>query len=354
MHLFMFATLAASIISVGGEEPNRQPSLASAPGLTAVVFGNGNSIWISTSKDDGQHFSPPTEVARVPALTLGRHRGPRVAISGSTVVVTAMYGDKSPKGHRANELPWDGDLVAWHSTDGGHSWSKPVVINDVPGSAREGLHGFAGTGAGQFAAAWLDLRAPGTRLVGAYSKDNGQTWSRNRLLYEAPGGSICQCCAPSLAFGQNGQATAMFRNIMDGSRDLFFVRWDLEKGPSESHKLGSGTWTLNACPMDGGAIAQRGDAIVTAWRRDKTVYLDDPGRPEKAIGKGKDVTLAMGAHGPYVAWTGQSGIELYQPEKGTVRSLSSSGAFATAATLPDNSVLLAWEEGGRIQLEKVR
>src|SRR3954447_22996277 len=110
MHLFMFATLAASIISVGGELPNRQPSLASIPGLTAVVFGNGNSIWIATSKDDGQHFSPPTEVARVPTLILGRHRGPRVAISGSTVIVTAMYGDKSRNDHRANDAPSDGDL----------------------------------------------------------------------------------------------------------------------------------------------------------------------------------------------------------------------------------------------------
>ena len=62
----------------------------------------------------------------------------------------------------------------------------------------------------------------------------------------------------------------------------------------------------------------------------------------------------MGAHGPYVAWTGPSGIELYQPENATVRPLSSSGAFAAAATLSDDSVLVAWEEGGRIELERVK
>ena len=114
-------------------------------------------------------------------------------------------------------------------------WAKPVVINDVPGLLGKAYMGSLGRVPDNSLQLWLDLRAPGERLMGAYSKDGGQTWSRNRLLYEAPGGSICECCAPSLAFGQNGQATAMFRNHVEGTRDLFFVRWDLEKGPSESH-----------------------------------------------------------------------------------------------------------------------
>src|SRR3982751_1158276 len=86
---------------------------------------------------------PPLSSLSVGSNPLGRHRGPRVAVSGSTVVVTAMYGDKSRSEQRANGLPSDGDLVAWRSTDGGRSWAKPVVINDVAGSAREGLHAFA-------------------------------------------------------------------------------------------------------------------------------------------------------------------------------------------------------------------
>ncbi len=218
MYLSMLATITASILSVVGTQPNRQPAIASVPGLTAVVFGNSNSIWISTSKDNGQHFSPPAEVARVPVLMLGRHRGPRVAMSGSNVIVTAVYGgDKSEQWPATtNGLPSDGDLVAWRSQDGGKSWAKPVVINDAPGSAREGLHALAASPTGQLAAVWLDLRVPGTRLMGAYSNDGGRTWSRNALLYQAPGGSICQCCAPSIAFDEKGQAKVMFRNIADG------------------------------------------------------------------------------------------------------------------------------------------
>jgi len=76
MHLFLAAALITLISPVQAPEANRQPQLASGAGLTAVVFGSGNSIWFSGSHDDGRTFQPATEIARVPALALGRHRGP--------------------------------------------------------------------------------------------------------------------------------------------------------------------------------------------------------------------------------------------------------------------------------------
>jgi hypothetical protein len=124
MHLLLLATVLTTILPVDRAQSSRQPAIASVPGLTAIVFGSGNSIWISTSRDNGSSFSPATEVARVPALALGRHRGPRVAISGSTLIVTAVYGDKVATGSHAHGLPADGDLVAWRSKDASHSWSK--------------------------------------------------------------------------------------------------------------------------------------------------------------------------------------------------------------------------------------
>lgn len=354
MYLSLLATVTASILSIGGAQPNLQPAVASVPGLTAIVFGNGNSIWISTSKDNGRHFSPPSEVARVSNLMLGRHRGPRVAISGSTVIVTAVNGVNSGDDLKTNDVPSHGDLVAWRSEDGGQLWAKPVTINDVSRSAREGLHAFAVAATGQLAAVWLDLRVPGTRLMGAFSNDGGRTWSRNTLLYEAPGGSICQCCAPSIAFDQAGRASVMFRNIADGTRDMYVLGWTPGQRPSEPHKAGTGSWTINACPMDGGGIARKGDVTVTAWRRDKTVYVTQSGKEEVAVGEGKDVAVTMGPRGAYVAWTGRSGLELYEPKEKTVRLLSPSGTFAAISGLSDGSVLVAWEDAGRIQIETVQ
>ena len=133
-------------------------------------------------------------------LALGRHRGPRVSISGQTVVVTAVAGQTAAAGPHAHGLSQDGDLLAWRSSDEGRSWSKPVAINDVPGSAREGLHSIAVSNDGEMAAVWLDLRGSGTKLYGAFSSDHGVSWSKNVLLYESSDGTICQCCDPSIAF----------------------------------------------------------------------------------------------------------------------------------------------------------
>jgi hypothetical protein len=354
MHLILLAALFTSIPQVQASEPNRQPELASAPGCTALVFGSGNSIWISTSRDNGNSFSPPNEVAHVPVLALGRHRGPRVVIYGKTILVSAVYGEKAATGAHAHGLPADGDLVVWRSTDEARSWSKPIVINDVPGSAREGLHAMAVGTHGEIAAVWLDLRSTGTRLYGAYSGDEGITWSKNVLIYQSPEGTICQCCGPSLTSSGNHQFAVMFRNVVHGTRDMYLENWNIHKQISDPQKLGTGAWSINGCPMDGGGLVRRGNSFVTAWRREQTVYLDEPGHPEIALGEGKDVAIALSAKGPYVAWTtASSGIEVHRAAEKNPSCLSAIGSFPALTSLSDGSVIAAWEQEGQIHVRTV-
>ena len=90
MFLLFAAALLASIPPVQTDQPNRQPQLASAPGLTALVFASGTSVWFSASHDNGRTFSSPSEVAQLPVLAVGRHRGPRVTIAGKAIVITAV------------------------------------------------------------------------------------------------------------------------------------------------------------------------------------------------------------------------------------------------------------------------
>ena len=213
MHILLLAGLILSIAPVQPGVPNRQPQLASVPGLTALVFGSGQSIWLSASHDDGNSFSRPVEVTHVPLLALGRHRGPRVSIHGQSVVVTAVAGQTAASGPHAHGLSQDGNLLSWRSTDQGRSWSEPVAINDVPGSAREGLHAIAVSNGGELAAVWLDLRTSGTKLFGAFSSDRGASWSKNVLLYESSSGTICQCCAPSIVFTGRNRADVMSETL---------------------------------------------------------------------------------------------------------------------------------------------
>jgi len=179
--------LAAGVLSFAGT----QPQLAATGDQVYLAVGAGNSISIARSDDRGATFAAPVALPAAGVLSLGRHRGPRIVATPEAVVVTAVAG---VKGGGA-----DGDLLAWRSTDRGRTWSTPVVVNDVAGSAREGLHGFAADRSGLLVLAWLDLRAKGTRLYAAVSHDHGATWSPDRLVYASPSGTICQCCHPSIA-----------------------------------------------------------------------------------------------------------------------------------------------------------
>ena len=136
-----------------------------------MVFGSGDGIWFARSQDNGRSFGAPAKVADVPKLMLGRHRGPRVAIAGDAILVSAIGAGT-------------GDLLEWRSADGGRTWSPPVTVNDRPKAAREGLHAMAADAAGHVAAVWLDDRVgpKGKRLWGAFSDDAGATWRKNDAL----------------------------------------------------------------------------------------------------------------------------------------------------------------------------
>src|SRR4051794_10548270 len=165
--LFLAALLALHLPPVTGSAPNLQPQLAAAGDTVAMVFGSADTIWLVRSADNGRSFGAPVKVAALPKLMLGRHRGPRVAITGNTILVSAITSES-------------GDLMVWRSSDDARTWSAPAVVNDKPKAAREGLHAMAADAEGHLAMAWLDDRsAPGKRLYGAFSNDAGKTWSRN-------------------------------------------------------------------------------------------------------------------------------------------------------------------------------
>jgi len=186
--LYPLLILAAGLAPIGDAPAFRQPRLAVSGKLTGMTFGAGQAIYYAGSTDGGRTFGAPVKVASTGALALGRHRGPRLAITGKAMVISAISG-----AGRAV------DLETWRSADGGRTWAPGGRVNDVPASAREGLHAMTALPDGSVYALWLDMREKGMRLYGAASKDGGLTWGRNALVYASPGGTICECCHPSLA-----------------------------------------------------------------------------------------------------------------------------------------------------------
>ena len=124
-------------------------------------------------------------------------------------------------------------------------------------------------------------------------------------------------------------------------------------GFSAPEKLGTGTWKLNACPMDGGGLVTTQTGIVTVWRRDRSLFFDRPGSPEIEIGEGTDVSISASRNGLYAIWTTPAGIVVRAPDDKHARSTGEKGSFPSIAALPGGGAIAAWESDGKIAIQSV-
>lgn len=310
-----------------------QPQVAIGDGVSGVVFGSPDHVWFAASHDGGKTFGAPVQVAAVPGLMLGMHRGPRIAITKKEIVITAI--SNQTKGG-------SGNLVAWRSGDGGGTWSKEAQVNDLAAAAREGLHAMAAGPDGKLYAIWLDDRSKGKELALSMSVDGGATWSKNQIVYSSPEGTICECCHPSIVVNDEGMVFAMFRNWLKGSRDMYLATSRDGGKTFQTQKLGNETWKLNGCPMDGGGLAVSGRTVNVVYRRGNTIYVDEPGEPEVELGIGKNPATA----GSVVLWSTAAGL-MGQTSPGKPALVDAKGAYPVAAER-GGRVLVAWQSDGRI------
>jgi len=169
-------------------------------------------------------------------------------------------------------------------------------------------------------------------------------------VYESPSGTICQCCHPSAAIDAKGEIHVMWRNALDGNRNMYVAN-SIDGGATfvNAAKLGAGSWKLDACPMDGGGLAvNKQGKLVSVWRRESEVFLAEPGSPEQRIEAGKDAAIAIGTNGVYTVWTHNGAIRARIPGKPEPVVLAPMGSFPQLVAVPDGPVIAAWEDGGQI------
>ena len=320
--------------------PGTQPQFAQDGERVFLAVVQGARVAVLRSADAGRSFREATPIVPAGRMAAGMRRGPRIAVTASSVLVSLVAG---PQGGGK-----DGDIVIYRSGDQGTTWSPAVVVNDVPAAAREGLHGMAASPDGLVVVTWLDLRKPGTRVYAAVSRDHGLTWQPDVLAAESADGAVCECCHPSVAL--DGQAIAiMFRNHLRGARDMHVVRSTDGRAFTAPVKLGTGTWPLEACPMDGGAVALTGKGVTSTWRREDRIYLSRPLEPERLVGIGRDPVLALAPGGVDLAWTTRDGIML---QRETTTRLVGAGTFPSIAAF-DGHTLVAAEHAGRVVVQVV-
>jgi hypothetical protein len=78
----LFLAVALTLVAEPGQPADGQPQHAASNGIAGVAFRGGNVVYFPAIRDHGHTLGKPVRVAEYPRLDLGRHRVPRIVISG--------------------------------------------------------------------------------------------------------------------------------------------------------------------------------------------------------------------------------------------------------------------------------
>ena len=321
-------------------DENRNPVIAAGQmpniakdnsGNFHLVYGNGDSILYSYSTDHGNTFSAPSLISVLPKLAASHSRGPQVAATSNGLAVTAC-----------NE---SGDIFSFVKEQSGN-WIQTTRVNDMDTVAKENLMALAADGENAFAV-WLDLRDKHNKIFGAKSTDGGKSWSKNIMIYASPDTTVCECCKPSVQMKDNN-VYIMFRNWLNGNRDLYLIQSsDAGLTFGQAQQLGTGSWALNGCPMDGGAIAiNKNGNPETVWNRKGVIYACEPGKEERKLGEGKNCTIESVNGKNVYAWVEDGEVIILKP-RGMKKNIGK-GHLPVIKAINNEHVLCIWENDKKI------
>lgn len=312
----------------------QMPNIAKdSVGNIHLVYGIGDSIMYTCFSDIRSSFARPSLIAVLPKLFSFATRGPQIAVTHKGVVVTACTSQ--------------GNIYSYYLEN--KVWKPGARVNDADAVAKEGLMALNGDGE-NFFAVWLDIRnnnGKGQRVFGAKSDDGGRSWQKNILVYASPDKTVCECCKPSVAM-QGNNVYVMFRNWLGGARDLYVIQ-SSNRGASfeQAQKLGTGSWKLDGCPMDGGGLAiSKNGAVQAIWKREAGIYTATPGMPEKEIGEGKGCAIETVNDKNVYAWTENGKIVFIRP--GGLKEVIGDGSLPVLKAMNDNQVMCVWENSKQI------
>lgn len=313
--------------------------------VNLVGAGNGpENLWISTSTDNGKTLGQPVRIAG----GMGEIFQSRLAIApDGTIHITWLQGGETGNLSLLGKNP----IVAVRSTDGGKTWTQPVVISDS-GRDRVAVAAPAVDAKGRITVVYEDFK--GDRrdfenlegpvfddpfaLVMTRSIDGGQTWSRGVefesgvvptrrfLVYLPP--------FPGLAVAPDGTIYAAWFDGRNGDEDVF-----LKKSSD-----GGATWSapirVNDNPVKDGTSQYMPRVAVNESGRVDVAFYD---RRRDARNVMTDVELATSTDGAKtftnrrvssVSFDSRIGpivSELHGADFGTRLGLDSFGDHAVAA-----------------------
>lgn len=282
-----------------------QPFLDPAPGGVWMSWTEPapSGHRVAASFFDGSGWSPPSTVAEGDRFFVNWADFPSIRAFGDLLVAHWLW--------RGGQATYDyGVRLSW-STDGGATWAEPWTPHD-DGTPTE--HGFVSIfeNGGAVWAAWLDGRAmvtPGgpmslrarslpvtRRAAGAGSTPAGSTINGSARAgapahVAGPETLVdersCECCQTDAALAA-GVGVLVYRDRAEGEvRDISASRLT-DSGWSDPVSVHDDGWVIGGCPVNGPAVAARGESVAVAW------FTAPQGRPRVNVAFSSDGAATFG------------------------------------------------------------
>jgi len=239
------------------------------PFLAADMSGAVHMTWIERTGDsthavryarlDGDSWSAPSTIIERRDLFVNWADFPAVIATPSGRLVVHWL-QRSGAGRYAY------DVRVAQSTDRGASWSEGSVLHT---DRSAGEHGFVAmwlAPGDSVRAAWLDGRQmSGGHGEGAMTVQSvalaadGSTGAEHALDVRS-----CDCCQVAATVTSSGPVVAYRDRTEDEIRDIVVVR-QVNGAWTEPTAVHNDGWKIAACPVNGPALAARGDTVAIAW-----------------------------------------------------------------------------------------
>jgi hypothetical protein len=266
------------------------------PNLSATTDGRVLLSWVQTEADsrhslrfslrDGNRWSDPLTVTS----------GENWFVNWADFPSVTALDESSLAAHwlvKSGGDPHAYDVHISLSADGGKSWSEAVVPHRDSTKTEHGFVSMLPWADERFLAVWLDGRnfAAATHKHGSDSTSSNEmmlrfaTMGRDGRLYNEGtlDERVCDCCQTAAVLTPNGAVVAYRDRSSEEVRDISICRYQSGRW-SEPCTLFPDGWELFGCPVNGPAIAARGERVAVAWftashnaPHAKVIFSDDEG-----------------------------------------------------------------------------
>ena len=159
------------------------------------------------------------------------------------------------------------------STDGGVTWSDPIVPHSDRSPSEHGFVSMVPRDSDHFTLVWLDGREMmGGHGHGLDAEAGGDMTIRTNTLHRS--GKLgtekrldqraCECCSTSAVVYQDRVLVAYRDRSDDEVRDISIVRFG-ETGSSSPRNVHRDNWKNEGCPVNGPVVAKRGEELGVLW-----------------------------------------------------------------------------------------